>query len=169
MIWSDLVRWALLLLLSSGCTSKVVVTCTLDPFVAADVANANAVDCAAALSGGDGGTAADPWTAAQQCVLDAVAAGQPFQFVYDVPGTDTANLRAAFDGRLAGGKLVVTAYAFSVAEPGDVNPSVSKLPCDLDPPVVDSNMLAPCTPDVGRPCLACRSSLPGQLLCGVQP
>lgn len=158
---------------AAGCQT-VVVTCDLDADVAADlVKSSDVLDCAAALDSPDAGSDVAAWTAAQRCVLDAVAAGRAFKLVYTVPDP-VLDLRVGYTGvPAAGGKLVVRAYGFSGLPmvTGDLNPTLSATSCTGSPPLTDTNAnpKTPCTPDVGRVCLTCNTTVPGTLLCGFQP
>jgi hypothetical protein len=161
----------LVAVVTSACSPSGLGECSLDRFVEQDTSGIVRPDdpranCGTFTLGGDGGASAAGMELARRCALDAVAAGRPFLFVYDVPSADK-RLRVGYTGKLGGsdGRLTVHQYV-SAADPG-LSASVSLTLCTSDPGGgrLALEPVAGCRTDVGQPCLFCNSPQ-ARLLCG---
>jgi hypothetical protein len=126
---------------SSSCPPLVELVCE-------DVENAkvlpeNVIDCSN-LTLDD--TDAELWAAAQQCVLDNVAIGGAFKFVFEQQGIDS-QVSSGYGGIIGFTYQMVTYFR----DEGGFNPGsiTTRTDCgNIEP-------LANCMPGVGEPCLLC--------------
>jgi hypothetical protein len=153
---------ALLLLTAAGCESSTL-PCTVDVQVAIDVSGKAITPCGNFKLGPTSPGFDADFVTAQRCVLDAVAAKQPFALVYDVPA-DNKHERVGLSGQLAGSDLVVRQYAYS-AGADEAHPRLSRQVCTPSMQTAAVTATPDCTPTVGHPCLTCNAPQSGMLVC----